>query len=178
MADPRLDSGHFLLSPRRQQYRDSRDAVLEARGWLTLAGECARGVVGQADDWPSLLPLRPDQIVPGTRYLLFEPQRNQVYPLETGLNTVGRFANNDVVLAEPTISRRHCVLLVHAWGGCDLHDTASRNGTLVNGQRIVTPHRLNAGDRIQVCNRLLLFVREKDYQAFPASDPGSDTHWA
>jgi hypothetical protein len=167
-----------LLSPRREQYRHSRAAVLEARGWLTLAGEYARGVVGQADDWPSLFPVRPDEIVPGTRYLLLEPQRNHVYPLETGLNTVGRFSNNNVVLTEPAISRRHCVLLVHAWGGCDLHDTASRNGTLVNGKRIVVPCSLNAGDRIQLCDRLLLFVREKDYQAVAVSDPGSDTHWA
>ena len=158
--------------------RVSRDIVLGARGWLTLAGECARDMVGDAEDWPSLLPVRPDQVLPATRYVLVEPQRHCAYPLETGLNTIGRHSSNDIVLAEKTISRRHCVLLVHAWGGCDLHDTASLNGTRVNGERVAAPLRLAAGDRIQICERLLVFVPERDVQAQPASEDHSDTQWA
>jgi hypothetical protein len=31
------------------------------------------------------------------------------------------------------------VILVHATSGCELHDTASTNGTFVNGHRIHDP---------------------------------------
>jgi pSer/pThr/pTyr-binding forkhead associated (FHA) protein len=49
---------------------------------------------------------------------------------------VGRFGENDVVLKPRHVSRRHCVVLVHATGGCEVFDTASRNGTYVNRRRV------------------------------------------
>jgi hypothetical protein len=159
MSDPRLNSGH-LEFPRRQEYRRRREALLGERGMLTLAAERVYGLMDDSDEWP----IRPDRILPGTRYLLVDHHAGCVYVLKTGLNTVGRLPNNDIHFEELWISRRHCVLLVHAWGGCDLHDTASRNGTSVNGVRIDRPMRLTSGDCIQVSQRRLLFVSEKDYQ--------------
>jgi adenylate cyclase len=88
--------------------------------------------------------------------LLIDQQTGCSYPLKIGLNTIGRSRNNDIVLEEPLVSRRHCALLVHAGGGCELHDTASRNGTLVNGQLVRQPVQLASGDRIEVCPRTLL----------------------
>ena len=60
----------------------------------------------------------------------FDPEHNFLLQIR-GLKEihVGRFPDNDIHFVELCVSRRHCVLLVHAWGGCDLHDTASRNGT-------------------------------------------------
>jgi hypothetical protein len=176
MADPRLDSGHFDVGPRRQAYRRDREALLAARGWLTLAAEGVRGLVGGTDEWPALLPVRPEQVLPGTKYLLLDRQTDCLYPLKTGLNTVGRLPSNDVVLEEQTISRRHCVLLVHAWGGSELHDTASRNGTFVNGQRLCGSSPLASGDEIRVCQRRLLFVSEQDFKAAPAADSHPTTY--
>jgi hypothetical protein len=175
MADPRLDSSHFLYDPRRQAFRRRREALLEERGMLTLAGEQLRGLLGAEDDWPSLMPFRPDQVLPGTRYLLVDHQADCCFQLETGLNTIGRLKNNDIVLEDSWISRRHCVILIHARGGCELHDTASLNGTWVNGHRVEQPVRLASGDWIGVCQRLLLFISEKDYQAERASgeDPAT-----
>jgi hypothetical protein len=158
MSDPRLNSGH-LEFPRRQDYRRCRDSLLQARGWLTLAGEHLGGL-GDAHEWP----VRPEQVLPGTSYLLVDQREGCAYPLKTGLNTLGRFPENDICFKEYCVSRRHCAILVHAWGGCDLHDTASRNGTFVNGARVRRPVRLASGDRVQVCDRVLLFVSEKDYQ--------------
>src|SRR5438067_10524249 len=108
MSDPRLNSGH-LDFPRRQDYRRSRDGLLQARGWLTLAGEQMGGLVGDMDEWP----IRPDQVLPGTNYLLVYQREGWAYPLKTGLNTLGRFPDNDIHFEEICISRRHCVLLVH-----------------------------------------------------------------
>jgi hypothetical protein len=171
MADPRLDSSHFGFIPRRQAYRRSREALLEARGLLTLAGEQLHGLLGAEEDWP----VRPDQVLPVTRFLLVDHQADCCFLLQTGLNTIGRLPSNDIVLEESWISRRHCVIVVHARGGCELHDTASLNGTWVNGQRVQRPVRLDSGDWIQVCHRLLLFVSEKDYNAERGNDANPAT---
>ena len=73
------------------------------------------------------------------------------------------------------MSRRHCAILVHAWGGCELHDTASRNGTCVNGRRVGPPVRLASGDQVRVCRRLLLLVSEADYRAEAEDDAHPET---
>lgn len=177
MSDPRFDSAH-LLFPRRQEYRNARDAVLKARGWLTLAGECAQGLVGEADDWPSVLRAGPDHVLPGTCYLLLDLKGDRAYPLRTGLNSIGRLPSNDIVLHEICISRRHCVVLVHACGGCELHDTASRNGTRVNGRYVRRTVGLTSGDRIDVYERRLLFISETDWQASVENDDHVETAWA
>jgi hypothetical protein len=151
---------------------------LKARGWLTLAGECAHGLAGEADEWPSLLRAGPDQVLPGMRYLLVDPEDDGAYPLQTGLNSIGRLPSNDIVLHEKSISRRHCVVLIHALGGNELHDTASRNGTRVNGTYVRQPVGLNSGDCIDVCARRLLFISERDWQASVANDSHLETAWA
>jgi pSer/pThr/pTyr-binding forkhead associated (FHA) protein len=158
MSDLRFESGH-LEFPRRQEFRRRRDDLYQARGWLTMAG-ARLGDLGDAEDWP----VRPQRLLPGTRYLLVL-EGGAAYPLRTGLNTLGRFPENDIHFEEIHVSRRHCAFLVHAWGGCDLCDTASRNGTFVNGARVDRLVRLDSGDRIRVCDHLLLFLSERDYES-------------
>ncbi|MGE5186490.1 MAG: sigma 54-interacting transcriptional regulator, partial [Acidobacteriota bacterium] len=52
---------------------------------------------------------------------------------------IGSHESADLVLADPTVSRFHCELIVHA-GGVDVNDLGSRNGTLVNGVSVVAAH--------------------------------------
>jgi adenylate cyclase len=160
MFDHCLHSGH-LDFPRRQEFRRRREQVLAARGLVTLAAEQIRDLVGDSDEWPIL----PEQVIPGTRYLLVDHAAGCAYQLHTGLNTMGRYPDNDVRFDENCISRRHCVILVHAWGGCELHDTASRNGTFVNNVRVTRPARLTSGDSVQIPGRRFRFLSEKDYRA-------------
>jgi hypothetical protein len=62
--------------------------------------------------------------------------------------TIGREAGNDLLVADMTVSRRHCVL-IREGDKVIVRDEGSANGTLVNGER-VTEKTLAAGDRIQV----------------------------
>jgi pSer/pThr/pTyr-binding forkhead associated (FHA) protein len=95
-----------------------------------------------------------------------------IYPLKLGVNTVGRSADNDVVVPDGCVSRRHCAILVHFSTGCELHDTASKNGTLINGQRVSTPARLRPGDEIGMCDSHLIFhARPGAPLGQPADDP-------
>ncbi len=69
----------------------------------------------------------------------------------TGTLTIGRTAENDIVLADDDISRCHAMLLAQP-EGVFLLDLGSTNGTFVNGVPAVQdePVRLNDGDRISI----------------------------
>jgi pSer/pThr/pTyr-binding forkhead associated (FHA) protein len=67
------------------------------------------------------------------------------HPLRVGINTIGRFPENDIVVDVHCVSRRHCAIVVHASGGCEVYDTASRNHTVVNRQ-VVSRSPLLPGD--------------------------------
>jgi FHA domain len=66
---------------------------------------------------------------------------------------VGRHPACDVVVADPTVSRRHAQLTLRG-GVWVLQDLASKNGTSVNGKR-VGRIRLHAGDVISLGNQAI-----------------------
>jgi pSer/pThr/pTyr-binding forkhead associated (FHA) protein len=156
MPDPRLNSCH-LEFPRRLRYRHAREALLDARGPMTLDLELAGG------EYDSERP---------KNYFLLGIQPEKSHSLKVGLNTIGKFESNDIVLEDISVSRRHCGILVHASGGCELHDTASTNGSFVNGLRVKGSIRLRTGDIIQIAR--CTFVLEGIDDPIPdAQDPNA-----
>jgi hypothetical protein len=154
MTDPCLSSNHLDFQARREHFRHARAALLGAQSGLTLG-------------WVALTPVRPHRALTGATCHLVDQRTGRVHPLRVGPNTIGRLPDNDIVFEEFVVSRRHCVILVHARGGCELHDTASLNGTFHNGQRVREPARLTSGDCIRVYTRPLLFVSDEDDPAAP-----------
>lgn len=73
---------------------------------------------------------------------------------QTETLTLGRDPGCDVVLAEPTVSRRHARLHFRD-GTWVVRDLGSRNGTAVNRRRVVRC-RLAPGDRLQVGEQTLV----------------------
>jgi len=66
-----------------------------------------------------------------------EGQRHQLkYGAPT---TLGRALDNDIVVADPSVSRHHAQLTV-ANGGAELRDLGSQNGTFIGDQRISEGH--------------------------------------
>lgn len=63
--------------------------------------------------------------------------------------TIGRSPGSDIVIVDDFISSRHA-RVIPAGEGMLLEDLGSTNGTLVNGQRITAPVRLDAGDEIDL----------------------------
>ena len=59
----------------------------------------------------------------------------RVIELNLGVNRFGRSPKNDVQIEHPTVSARHCELVL-ADDGVVVRDCASTNGTFVGGQRI------------------------------------------
>src|SRR5262245_29143832 len=130
MTDPRLRSRHLVILARRQEFRRARELLLGGCGEQTLAVNQARLAALRSGGAPSAD--GPDP--PPAKYWLVD--RDGVYPLEVGLNTIGRMQDNDVTVLDGGVSRRHCAIVVHVTKGCELYDTASRNGTFVNCERV------------------------------------------
>ncbi len=82
--------------------------------------------------------------------------------------TIGRDADNDLVLPLATVSRRHAVLIAEgdSWS---IEDCGSYNGTFLNGERLPPgrPLPVRHADRIQVGSETLLF-------SFPAEAEDPD----
>jgi len=74
----------------------------------------------------------------------------------TGNLSIGRTRNNQLVVADQRVSRRHAI--IHAQGGeYWLVDLGSRNGTSVGDRRVSQPVRLRDGDRIGICSFIFIF---------------------
>ncbi len=159
MSDPRLLSIHLEGQPRRDQFRAARDVLRGACGLGTLAGDAR--LLGPDDRLDgATLDAPPDHFphlggLPLTAYL---KDGANVYPLHLGMNSVGRLPDNDVVIRDDCVSRRHCAVVVHSDFRCELHDVASKNGTLLNGAKLSGPTRLQSGDQLLLCTRKLTFV--------------------
>jgi pSer/pThr/pTyr-binding forkhead associated (FHA) protein len=70
---------------------------------------------------------------------------------------IGKASHNNIVIADPTVSNTHAILMVRD-GGYSIVDLGSRNGTFVNGERLGThSHTLRHGDAIQLGQTVLTF---------------------
>ncbi|HZU06898.1 MAG TPA: FHA domain-containing protein [Chloroflexota bacterium] len=88
--------------------------------------------------------------------------------------TLGRGRDNDLVLPDRAISRRHARLqrLPDGWLLIDLH---SRNGTWVNGERVTGPYLLQDGDLIALGEQRLTYRVEREPLANPARRVEAET---
>jgi hypothetical protein len=153
MVDPRLNSIH-LPSVRREEFRHARRALMAACGDQTICVEREAG----ADPIGShtLINQGDGAVPPGIECWLVD--KDCIYPLAVGLNTIGRAPENDVVVPDAFVSRRHCAILVHHDSRYEIHDVASKNGTYLNGSKLAGPTRIQPGDRITMSDRQLVFM--------------------
>lgn len=173
MVDPRFASIHLESAHRRDDFRRARAVLRGSCGNQTLAIDGERVRVGDELGGGSHTPLQRGQAVPpGLKCWLVD--RDVIHPLKVGMNSVGRMPDNDVIVPDACISRRHCAILVHTDWTCELHDIASKNGTYLNGRRIAGPTRLNAGDEIKICDRRLIFLTDQNMTASVQSPADSD----
>jgi DNA-binding CsgD family transcriptional regulator len=104
---------------------------------------------------------------------VWTPAGRELVALEAGRLTLGADPANDLPLpADPTLSRLHAVLERYGAGWC-VRDLDSRNGTLVNGQRIWRERPLRSGDELRVGATRLVYRSDQPTsgQATQASEP-------
>jgi hypothetical protein len=111
----------------------------------------------------------------GLRYLVFRDracaapgggrchQRLFELPDDRDRITVGRTAATDLSLEfDPDVSRAHCTLERVGAYWTVIDDGLSRNGTFINGRRVLGTESLHGGDRLQLGNTTLIYHAPRD----------------
>src|SRR3984957_12536093 len=80
--------------------------------------------------------------------------------LSEGQFAVGRNASCQLSLDDPLVSRRHALLTVIK-DSVTIEDLQSRNGVMVNGERIVAPVTLQAGDKIVIGSQEMMLLQAR-----------------
>lgn len=83
------------------------------------------------------------------------PSPGKVFQLSAKEIILGRDIDNEIVINDGEISRRHTRLLIQE-GGYVVEDLGSTNGTFVNGQKITGAHVLEAGQTIRLGENVTL----------------------
>src|SRR5579859_5038563 len=81
--------------------------------------------------------------------------------LSEGQFAVGRSAGCQLSLDDPLVSRRHALLVVSR-DGVTIEDLQSRNGVILNGQRIAGRTGVRAGDKIVIGSQELTLLEGRE----------------
>jgi hypothetical protein len=100
---------------------------------------------------------------PGKYLAMFADGRTRVIELTDGWSRIGRSRSADIRLDDPTVSRRHAVIVRTPEGELRVLDDRSMNGIRVNGEA-VDWSPLADGDELQV-GRYTLSVIESEGQS-------------
>jgi hypothetical protein len=105
---------------------------------------------------------------------VWKPEGPELRPLDGERVTIGSHASNDVVLAaDRTVSRLHAVLEEFP-AGWSLRDMGSRNGTFVNGQKLLGERVLGPGDEVRIGKTRLVLrggAGQSEHTATEAAQP-------
>ena len=93
-----------------------------------------------------------------------------VKQLDGGTHIIGRSEQADLVITDRSLSRQHVRLAFHD-GAWTIEDLGSRNGTVVNGQRIDRPTPLRPGDVVGL-GASTIAVRSGEEAASPDGSAG------
>ena len=114
-----------------------------------------------------------DELPASGQYLAFRAPDGavEVVPLDVGWSRIGRSARADIRLDDPTVSRRHALVVRTREGEIRVLDDRSLNGIRVNGDRVEWGS-LTDGDELAIGRfRFYLLDREPTGSALPDSSP-------
>ncbi len=99
------------------------------------------------------------------------PDRDSFEVAIANTATIGRSRDNTVALDfSPHVSRQHAIIRCHNAFEYQIMDLGSRNGTYVDGRRVITPVTLRDGSVIRITNNELLFNQNDDATPAPGAD--------
>src|SRR5262245_19761471 len=112
----------------------------------------------------------------GERRLIIRSPSGDAREIVLGEQThLGRGPDNDVVLDDASVSRRHALLRRLEPRETILIDLGGANGTMVNGQHLVAPTRLVSGDVITIGGFTLTFHEDRAFGSEPPAVDPSET---
>jgi pSer/pThr/pTyr-binding forkhead associated (FHA) protein len=102
--------------------------------------------------------------------LLKKNGSHKFFPLPSSVTVIGRRHSCDLCIPLMSVSRKHCQLNYDD-GVLKIRDLGSRNGTYLNGKRIIDEAVVQAGNSIGIGP--LTFVLQIDGQPQTIAEPGS-----
>jgi len=96
--------------------------------------------------------------------LKVRPPDGEPFEVDVGNTaTIGRSKDNTLSLHfSPHVSRQHAIIRCHNAYQYQIMDLGSRNGTFVNGRRVITPTLLTHGAVIRITNNEIVFEQHED----------------
>lgn len=91
--------------------------------------------------------------------LVLDSREVRKFPLNRGVTTIGRAQENDIVINNLALSRRHAQVELRA-GRFEVSDLGSQNGVFVNQERLRAPRALAEGDRVVLGTYTFVFSDE------------------
>lgn len=134
-----------------------RDSIFEP---MQEHGQTAEHAIAEAVSTPGWLDLARTRLPGAGRFLACREDDDeiQLFPIERGWTRIGRSANADIRLDDPSVSRRHALIVSELPDSLRVLDDRSLNGVFLNGE-IVEWGRLADGDELTI-GRYHLFALE------------------
>lgn len=90
--------------------------------------------------------------------------------------TIGRLLDNDIVLSNMGVSRKHARIIQTGTDVYEIEDTQSKYGTYVNGRKVKGKMSIHPGDRIVLANTPLTTNWKEMFDKLPKDTPQPDPH--
>jgi predicted RNA-binding Zn-ribbon protein involved in translation (DUF1610 family) len=134
-----------------------RDSIFEAR---QDHGQTAEMVLPAAVSIPDWLEAAREKLTRPGRYVALRDDDGEieVFPIAQGWTRIGRSATADIRLDDPSVSRRHALIVSERPDSLRVLDDRSLNGVFLNGE-IVEWGRFADGDELAI-GRFRLFALE------------------
>jgi pSer/pThr/pTyr-binding forkhead associated (FHA) protein len=100
---------------------------------------------------------------------VWRPSGPELVPLEGERVTIGRSADNDVVLAHDAAASRLHAVLEHVGSRWCIRDLGSSNGTFVAGSRVTGERALQGNDELRIGSTRLRLRADADSERVPAT---------
>ncbi len=150
--DDRLRLGEFGIQARMVQPPDEeRSAALSGAARGEMGNTMVYSAAERLDE-----PLEDRRGAAGTALVVVDGRR---MVLDGATAVVGRSRSCDIVVDDPNVSRKHAEI-ERVPDGWAIRDLDSTNGVIVNGRRIVAPHALRPGDRMEIGTSEIVFALE------------------
>jgi predicted RNA-binding Zn-ribbon protein involved in translation (DUF1610 family) len=116
--------------------RFRRDSIFAARQEHSSA--TTEMIVPEAPELPDWLGEARHSLSGTSQYLVYRDDEGSIaiFPIERGWTRIGRSANADLCLDDPSVSRRHALIVAEPGKQLRVLDDRSLNGVFVNGEAI------------------------------------------
>jgi hypothetical protein len=135
-----------------------RDSIFEP---MQEHGQTAELAIPETASPPQWLDLARALLPKAGRYVAYREENSEfrIFPVERGWTRIGRSATADIRLDDPSVSRRHALIVSELPDSLRVLDDRSLNGVFLNGE-IVDWGRLEDGDELAI-GRYRLFALER-----------------